>query len=717
MEQRRFLLFLVLSMSILIGWNLLVVPRFFPQPVKQQQADDAEPREDGQAGKQDAAEDAPAGNPAQVADADAPVKAEKPKPPLPPKPAEIKIAKHPREMVQLGSLDPESGYFSQVTLTSQGAAVEQIDLNDIRYKNLKDREAPLSIVQPVGDLPDSQIRTLQSPIDLLDQQLKKQQTSLNELDWEVFDVISDQTNPKINTSVVFRIISPDKTLEVRKRYELFKAEPLEEEGEKEVNPDTATVGYELKCDLIFKNLSDTDQTLVYQLQGPVGLPLENADNTRKFRDVRVGFLDEEEGVYKDDNEDGFLDKTADTELVTMTAAEVIEAIDDEAVETWKRPFKYIGVDVQYFTALLQPGGDQFKTPYIEVARAVLVDKKKPETNSDISIALKSHLVTVSANSEVKHSYKLYTGPKRQKLLEPLGASDVIDFGMFGWVSKFMLWILTSLNNWLSIPYGFAIIFLTIMVRGAMYPVSKKQAVGAKRMKELQPKIAELKKKYGKDREKMAKAQMELFSEHNYNPLAGCLPVFFQLPIFIGLYQALNNAVDLRMAPFLWISNLAAPDALFPLPFEVPIVGWKVFNLLPIITIVLFILQQKMFMPQATDDEQKMQQKMMTYMMVFMGFLFYRVPAGLCVYFIASSLWGMSERKWLDIKKEKPPEDNNKITEPDDGPDGNDKPKGFWARLAESADAAAAGSNLDTKSDNANKQNGTKKKKGKSKGRR
>ena len=128
-------------------------------------------------------------------------------------------------------------------------------------------------------------------------------------------------------------------------------------------------------------------------------------------------------------------------------------------------------------------------------------------------------------------------------------------------------------------------------------------------------------------------------------------MLLQLPIFIGLYYGLYTAIDLRAAEFLWIQNLAAPDNLFNMPFKVPFLGTS-FNLLPIITIVLFIAQQKMFMPTPDpEDEQAVwNARIMNFMMVFMGFLFYHVPAGLCLYFIASSLWGMGERKLLDVHK-------------------------------------------------------------------
>jgi YidC/Oxa1 family membrane protein insertase len=132
---------------------------------------------------------------------------------------------------------------------------------------------------------------------------------------------------------------------------------------------------------------------------------------------------------------------------------------------------------------------------------------------------------------------------------------------------------------------------------------------------------------------------------------------FQLPIFYGLYKALNVDIALRDEPLIpgmqWCSNLAAPDQLIYWKNWMPEAlasetGWlgPYFNILPILTMILFIAQQKLFTPPATDDQQKLMQRMMTFMMVFMGIMFFKVPAGLCIYFITSSLWGIIERKLL-----------------------------------------------------------------------
>jgi YidC/Oxa1 family membrane protein insertase len=211
-------------------------------------------------------------------------------------------------------------------------------------------------------------------------------------------------------------------------------------------------------------------------------------------------------------------------------------------------------------------------------------------------------------------------------------------------------------------YGLAIILLTAVVRGAMFPLSRKQAIGALKMQQIQPELKRIQEQYKNNAEAKMRAQQELFRKHNYHPASGCLVMLVQLPIFIALYRALMVDVELRQAPLIsesirWCSNLAAPDMLYDWSWFMP--AWvnqgqaqgmfapgPYFNLLPILTIVLFLAQQKMFMPPPTDDQARMQQKIMKYMMIFIGVLFFKVASGLCIYFIASSLWGLGERQFM-----------------------------------------------------------------------
>lgn len=670
MEQRRFLLFIVLSAGILMIWNVFLVPKAPPpaanKPVAEGQPADAQPGgaqpadipDDKVADADVEPPDASADDVARIAAANGDDAAE------PQEADKGEFTPEPRTSVVLGSDDPNSGYFLTVELTSQGAAIESLRLNDPRYRDLTDRGKPLELLAAVP-YEKSVLRTFDLKSEEFDDYLAAFNTDLLQMDWRLESTQNDPDLPNVVNNAVFVAKHPKYELILRKTYSVERV-PLEGRNP-ELVQDTVTEGFLVKLDLSVENVGDVAREFTYTLQGPVGLPLENVDNTRKYRDIRAGIVGEDGG---------------DVEAVSVTAQEVVENADAGQVEDFIRPFEYIGIDVQYFAALVDPLNDPRKNRYFEKVTPLLVRKTPTVEQSDLSLTLTSQKLTVNPNDTLSHHLRLYAGPKREQLLIPLNATEILDFGWFGFISKIMVGLLNFLHHNLYIPYGISIIFLTVLVRGAMYPISIKQATNAQRMKELQPKLAEIKRKHGNDREKATRAQMELFAEHNYNPLSGCFPMLFQLPIFIGLYSALNTSVDLRMASFLWIDNLAAPDALFPLPFKVPIVGWTDFNLLPIITIILFIFQQKMFMPPPTDKDQELQFKMMNYMMIFMGFFFYRVPAGLCVYFIASSLWGMGERKLLERRKltMKPLTPSKKAA----------KGEGFWSKILSAADAAAQG---------------------------
>ncbi|MEO1999154.1 MAG: membrane protein insertase YidC [Planctomycetaceae bacterium] len=637
MEQRRFLLFITLSIGLLVAWNTLLLPRLLPpapQPVPGEPQDKADLAEQSpEVQPKDAVKDHDVAVPAQPV-ADKPPQQPPAGVPDAPDPDKRPLKRHPQASVTLGSLDPDSGYFAQLSFTTRGAAMTNWQLNDPRYRQLEDRQQPLELVSRP---PATESVSFTTAINALDEQLKPFGTSSTTANW----LIEENTDEQNQASVVFRLDSPDGSLQVRKRYTVSRIA----DGDQSTVRDRNSAGYQVQLDLTVTNTGQQRIAPSYVLQGPVGVPLENAANARKFRDFKIGTVNES--------------------LTVLSASDVVE--DEEL--NWTDALRFVGLDTQYFAVLLIPNADQSTTPYTQDVRPQIIEKDaKNPIRSDISLQLTSKKLVLEAGQTVTHSYTIYGGPKRESLLKPLAqgpddlipveADGILDYGMFSFVATAMLWLLDSLHG-IGVTYGLAIIGLTIVVRGCMFPLSRKQAIGAQKMKELQPKIAELKKKHGKDKEKMARAQMELFSKHNYNPLSGCLPIFMQLPIFIGLYTALNASVDLRMASFLYIDNLAAPDNIWPnlfttmMPFlkpnGIPFLGPNL-NLLPLITIALFIAQQKMFMPPPTDDQQAMQQKMMNYMMIFFGVMFYRVPAGLCVYFIASSLWGIGERKMLDVLK-------------------------------------------------------------------
>ena len=292
-----------------------------------------------------------------------------------------------------------------------------------------------------------------------------------------------------------------------------------------------------------------------------------------------------------------------------------------------------------------------------------VDQQHP-TLTNTSCRLIGRAQRLKPGGAITNRFKLFAGPKKTSILEndEYRLGELVYFGwpIFAGVAVLLTWVLHAFYAVVG-NYGLAIILLTVFVRGCMFPVSRKQALGMKKMQELQPEIKKIQEKYKNNAEGRTKAQQELFQKHNYHPLSGCLPIFIQMPVFIGLWRTLSVAIELRDAPLLspsirWCSNLAAPDMLYDWSRFMPAYvssGMQgifslgpYFNLLPIFGVILSSLQQKMFMPPPADEQAAMQQKVMQYMMIFMGVLFYKFASGLCIYFIVQSLWGFVERKFL-----------------------------------------------------------------------
>ena len=315
------------------------------------------------------------------------------------------------------------------------------------------------------------------------------------------------------------------------------------------------------------------------------------------------------------------------------------------------------------------------------------DSTHPAFVTDATVRLGTTEIPLE-DGPVTHKYVLYNGPAKPGLLSQMRGNSAVDTGVIAaysdlkldtlvdYPSPFGAWFLCGgfskvvilCTNFLHgvlgyihlvFPYGLAIIVLTVLIRLMLFPLTRGQAISSMRMQALAPELKEMQAKYGNDRQKMAQAQMELYRKNGINPLAGCLPMLLQMPIMMGLYFALQESVFFRLAPvgMTWIHNLAAPDMLLEWGDKIPWIsrpsdyGGFIYlgpylNLLPLFAMGLMVVQQKMFMPPPTSDEQKQQQDMMMVMSVIMSVMFYRVPSGLCLYFIVSSLWGLAERRLL-----------------------------------------------------------------------
>lgn len=220
----------------------------------------------------------------------------------------------------------------------------------------------------------------------------------------------------------------------------------------------------------------------------------------------------------------------------------------------------------------------------------------------------------------------------------------------------LLWLHTTLEN-AGVPYhwGFAIIVFTIIIKIVTFPLTLTQMRGMQAQKDLQPKIQELQKKYGKDREKMAQEQMKLYQEAGVNPLSGCLPLVVQMPVLFGLYAALVTlGSSLNNARFFWIPDLGFPKytegmSWLTREFNAGNYGMLAgYLILPILLVISqFVMQKWMTPPTPTSDnaQAKMMQQMSLMMTVMFGFFTLQVPSGLTLYWVTSNLLQMLQQ-WV-----------------------------------------------------------------------
>ena len=420
--------------------------------------------------------------------------------------------------------------------------------------------------------------------------------------------------------------------------------------------------------LKIENLSDQQQKICYQLNGPTGTPTETwwYQNKIHGRNWAIGYV----AGARD-----LVGSTAQEEFEFYGGPEVVDNLTESFPSNYwlleppvgdssDHAIKYLSVDTQYFNvALLPQASDTPFTAYSVLADATNVEiPKNVREQKLVDCTFRMFkIVDFKPQQSYEQTFEIFGGPKEAGILAKYGLDDVRSFGWFAMFSKPLCWLLQAFH-WLTfkLGYGLPIILLTVLVRSLMIPVSRKAALNAQMMQYLQPQMKELADKYKDDMEKRGQAQRDLFRKYNYNPFNGCLMGLIQIPIFIGLYRGLSVDIALRDQPLFpglgWCSNLSAPDQLWYWKDSLP--GFLSFltsetgflgpylNVLPIITCVLFIVQQKLFMPPPTDEQQEMMQKVMKYAMIFMGVMFFKVPAGLCLYFITSSLWGIIERKML-----------------------------------------------------------------------
>ena len=270
----------------------------------------------------------------------------------------------------------------------------------------------------------------------------------------------------------------------------------------------------------------------------------------------------------------------------------------------------------------------YKTKYF------LVSCSPPEYAGEVDVEKVDGYPAVSIRTD--RPVKIYLGPLEYKTLAGVkrGLENAIYFG-WSWIrpiAKLIYFFLTFLHRYIS-NYGVVIIIFTVLMAIIMSPLSILSFRSMRGMKEIQPKIQEIQKKYKKDPQKMNAEIMELYRKHGVNPFSGCLPMLIQMPVFFALFSVLNSTIELKGAPFIfWIKDLSLKDPYF---------------VLPILMGITMFIQQKYFTPQQPGSEQ---QKSMTFIMpVVLTFIFASLPSGLTLYWFVYNVLSVIQQ--IIIKKQ------------------------------------------------------------------
>jgi YidC/Oxa1 family membrane protein insertase len=292
---------------------------------------------------------------------------------------------------------------------------------------------------------------------------------------------------------------------------------------------------------------------------------------------------------------------------------------------------------KYFLATLIP------RDILSTATLLESEKIKVEDNNGILNNWKEFkfrlIMSLKGLTEENHHFTFYIGPMDYHILKSynVGLEKMMNFGM-AIIRPFSIaffYTLQFLNSKIH-NYGWAIIIFSILIKIFLYPLTRKSYQSMRRMQELQPKIMALKDKFKNDPQKMNQETMKLYKQHGVNPMGGCLPMLLQMPVLFALFNLFRTTIMLRQASFLGISDLSAPDKLIAMGSGV--------NLLPILMGISMIIQQKLAMKDP-------KQKAMTYIMpLFLMFIFYRMSAGLNLYYLMFNLLTIVQE--MIIKKHK-----------------------------------------------------------------
>jgi len=278
---------------------------------------------------------------------------------------------------------------------------------------------------------------------------------------------------------------------------------------------------------------------------------------------------------------------------------------------------------EYFTTLVIPPPSE---------KNITLTVKGNEKNI-LKTNIISSSIAIPPKQAVKILYRIYMGPKEEGHLKELGvgAEKLVDFGFFTIVAKPLLWFL-RMTNTITKNFGIDIIILSILIKIIFLPLTQISFKSMKEMQKVQPEMARLRETYKNDKARLQQEIMLLYKRRKINPMSGCLPMLIQIPVFIALYNALQNSIEMRHAPFfLWIKDLSAKDPIY---------------ITPLIMGATMVIQQKMT-PTAADPTQA---KMFMLMPIMFTFFFLNFPSGLVLYWLVNNVLSIAHQHYLNKRR-------------------------------------------------------------------
>jgi len=310
------------------------------------------------------------------------------------------------------------------------------------------------------------------------------------------------------------------------------------------------------------------------------------------------------------------------------------------------PLVFAGLEDRFFTGILLPITPDTKA---RITRESWTPPDFQGEDKDKPRPLEIRLGSLSAKPL---DFRLFIAPKDLDVLRSMNPplDSLVDFGFFSIIAKPLFIGLHYINDHWVHNYGWAIVLLTLILTTALFPLKIKSIRSAQEMQKVAPIIKGIQDKYKNykfndpRKQKANEEIMKVYHEHGINPLGGCLPMVLQLPVLYGFYRVLDLSIELRHAPWiLWVNDLSSPDRLHVMGFSIPV-------LVILMTAASYILQR--MTPMATADPS--QARMMMFMPIFMGFMFYRFASGLVLYWLTSSVVQILQQVFINRRMPRPP---------------------------------------------------------------